>query len=195
VGSSNDTTRVLSYFNMAYRKVYQKVVERYPWAVQQTQAVSITAGSGTLATMLLHIISVRDVNNSYRKLDPTDVEAVESKDPSLNDTGKPDKFWIEGFSTVKSHPSNDTTLQVRGTPNPEALDENSTEADIKIPPAFHDVLTWETLELMAYDERDKVVGAELAYNKEAHDDVYDRMWRYFDAKAPHESKPVKSYLS
>lgn len=192
--TGGDTSRVLNYFNMAYRKVYEKVTSKYPWAAQTTQTVAITAGSGPMNPVPLHILSVRDANNNCQKLDPTDVEDVECENPPLDRAGSPCKFWVEGFAILKAWPVNSTTVRVRYAPNPATLVANSAEEDIKIPPAFHDVLTWETLALMAYDERDKIVGAELAYNKDQHDEAYERMWSYFDAKAPKKQEQVKAYL-
>jgi hypothetical protein len=189
-----DLTRVEAYFNMAYREIYEKVAERYPWFVQDTQDVVMTAGSGTFVTQPLTILSIRDVGNSLTELCATDVLAVEKCDPGLDDTGKPDKYYVNGFTKLRSHPLNDTTLRVRYTPNPATLDNSSPESAIMLQPVHHDVLTWKTLKLMAYDERDKVVGAELAYNKEADEAAEDRMWRWFDAHAPKSSQPVKSYL-
>lgn len=179
---------------MAYRLAYEKITARYPGFVRDTQTVALTAGEGELSPQALHVLSVRDAGNGYAKLEPSDPETVQCDDPGLDDTGNPRCFWLEGLSVIKAHPLNNTTLQVNFTPNPQALDENSTEDDIKIPPAFHDVLTWETLKLMAYDERDKIVGAELAFNKDQYDDAYDRLYRHLDAKMPQVYKPVKAYL-
>lgn len=189
-----DLTRVEAYFNMAYRDIYEKVAERYPAFVQATQDVVVTAGVGTMATQPLHILSVRDTNNNFAKLTPTDVLAVEECDPSMSGTGSPNEFYVNGFSELNSHPLNDTTLRVRYTPNAAVLTNDSAEGDIKLQPTHHDVLTWATLKLMAYDERDKVVGAELAFNQSEMDKAEDRMWRWFDAHAPKKQQPVKSYL-
>jgi hypothetical protein len=189
-----DLPRVEAYFNMAYREIYEKVAERYPWFVQTTQDVVMTAGVGTMASQPLHILSVRDVNNSFAKLTATDVLAVEECDPSMDETGNPTEYYVNGFAELNSHPLSDTTLRVRFTPNAAVLTSESVEADIKLQPTHHDVLTWATLKLMAYDERDKVVGAELAFNQGEMDNAEDRMWRWFDAHAPKKIKPVKSYL-
>lgn len=193
-GSSNDLTKVEAYFNMAYRKVYRKIAVKYPFVHRTTQTVTITDGSGTLNPVPFFVTVPRDANNSARKLDPTDIESVLKCDPTMVRAGSPDKYWIEGLSTIKTHPINSTTLTVPYIPSPAALSSNSTEAEIKIPVPFHDILVWETLELMAYDERDKVVGAELSYNKDAHDQMYTEMWEFFDALAPKENKQVKSYV-
>lgn len=193
-GSANDTPRIYNYLNMAYRIAYEKMTAVYPWTVQTTQNVVMTSGSGTMSTQPLHILKVADTENSYAKLDPTDIDTVEEGDADISATGNPNKFWVEGFTTLKSHPLNDTTLRVRYTPNPATLASDSVEADIKLPPIFHDVLTWETLKVMSYDERDKIVGAELAFDKEQYEDSYDRLYRYLDAKAPQEKRQVKSYL-
>lgn len=194
-GSTNDVAKVLNYFNMAYRKVYRKIAVKYPFVYRTTQSVVIADGSGTLNPVPFFVTVPRDANNHSRKLDPTDVEAVLEHDPTLISTGSPCKYWIEGLSTIKTHPINSTSLTVPYIPSPATLTENSTEDEIKVPVVFHDVLTWETLELMAYDERDKVVGAELAYNKDAHDQIYEEMWEFFDALAPQEYKPVKRYVA
>lgn len=193
-GSVDVIPRIEAYFNMAYREVYEMAAERYPWFVQTTQDVPVVSGSGTFFTNPLHILSVRDVNNSLAKLNPTDVLTVEDNDPAFSATGKPSKFWVNGFDKIFSYPFTDTTIRVRYTPNADILTSESVEGDIKLQPVHHDVLVWGTLKLMAYDERDKIVGAELAYNKDAHNEVLERMWRWFDAHAPKETKPIKSYL-
>ncbi len=190
---AGDLTRVEAYFNMAYREVYEKVAERYPWFVQETEDVAVTSGSGTMDTQPLHILSVYDTVGK-RFLTPTDIATVEQKDPEFASTGSPAEFYVLGFDNLCSWPQNDTTLRVRFTPNAGPLDNESEEADIKLQPAHHDVLTLATLKLMAYDERDKVVGAELAFNQEEMDKAEDRMWRWFDSHAPKQSKPVTSYL-
>ncbi|MBR0721768.1 hypothetical protein [Bradyrhizobium manausense] len=188
-----DLARVETYMNMAYRDVYEKVAERYPWFVQETEDVAITDGHGEFVTQPLHILSVYDTVGK-RFLDPTDIAAVEQKDPEFTSTGNPSEFYVLGFDQLCSWPQNDTTLRVRFTPNASILTNDSTEADIKLQPIHHDVLTWGTLKLMAYDERDKVVGAELTFNQQEMDRAEDRMWRWFDAHAPKKSKPVKSYM-
>ncbi|EGP07333.1 hypothetical protein CSIRO_3065 [Bradyrhizobiaceae bacterium SG-6C] len=193
-GSALDTPRIYGYFNMAYRIAYEKMTARYPGIVRSVQTVVMAAGVGTLAIQPLHILKVRDAGNNYARLEATDADTVEDDDPALSATGNPSRYWVEGFTTIKTHPLNNTSLSVAFTPNPESLDENSTEDDIKIPPVFHDVLTWETLKLMAYDERDKIVGAELAFNKDQYDDAYDRLYRHIDAKMPQKAKQVKAYL-
>lgn len=194
-GAQGDQDRVLNYLNMAYRKVYRKIAVKYPFVHRTTQTVTITNGSGTLNPVPFFVTVPRDVNNFSRKLDPTDIEAVLDCDPTMASTGNPEKYWIEGLNALKTHPINSTSLTVPYIPSPDALDENTTEDEIKIPVVFHDILVWETLELMAYDERDKVVGAELAYNKDAHDQIYTDMWEFFDAQAPKEQKRVKAVLA
>lgn len=194
-GATGDTARVYRYLNVAYRELYEMVAERYPWFVQATQNVSMTAGVGTMATQPLHILSVRDANNAFAELRPTDVLAVEEKDPAMDAQGSPDEFYVNGFVELNSHPLNDTTLRVRYTPQAATLEIGDNEVAIKLQPTHHDALLWGTLKLMAYDERDKVVGAELAYNETEHEKVLDRMWRWFDAHAPKESQPVKSYVA
>jgi len=188
-----DLTRVEAYLNMAYRDLYEKVAERYPWFVQEVEEVSVIYGQGEFHTQPLHILSVYDIGGQ-RLLTATDIAAIEQKDPAFTSAGSPEEFYVLGFDALCSWPQNDTTLRVRFTPNAAVLSNDSTEADIKLQPAHHDVLTWATLKLMAYDERDKVVGAELAFNQQEMDRAEDRMWRWFDAHAPKKSKPVKSYM-
>ncbi|TPM41418.1 hypothetical protein [Mesorhizobium sp. B2-3-4] len=198
VGATGDATvnvKVYTYLNTAYRQLYEMVAERYPWFVQTTQPVLMAAGEGTMDPQPLHILSVRDTGNNLAALTPTDVLTVESEYPGLDDTGNPSRYWVDGFTGLNSHPRSSTTLRVRFTPQANALSETSEESDIALQPVHHDALLWGTLKLMAYDERDKVIGAELAYNKDAHDEVLDRMWRYFESHAPKQKKQVQSYLN
>jgi len=188
-----DLTRVEAYFNTAYRDIYEKVAERYPWFVQDVQEVAVVDGEGEFETQPLHILSVYDLNGK-RFLDPTDIATVEQQDPEFISSGNPSHFYVLGFETLCSWPQNDTTLRVRFTPNPSVLSNESAESDIKLQPVHHDVLIWGTLALLAYDERDKVVSAELAYTQTELDRAQDRMWRWFDAHAPKQKKQVRSYL-
>jgi hypothetical protein len=192
--SSTDNTKVYSYLNMAVKDVYEKVTSFCPVAAQEFQTVAITAGVGVLSPEPLHILGVRDADNDYNELTPTDISAVQEKDPGLDDEGAPDEYYQSGKTGLRLHPKNDTNAQVSFTPLPEEVDESSEEADFFLPSVFHSVYVWESLKLMAYDERDKIVGAELAYNDKACKELWDRIFAHYDAKYPQAVKHVESYL-
>jgi len=195
MGTSADDVKVYRFVNISISRVYEKVAAKYPWAVQEFQDVAIVNGEGTMADEPLHILGVRDANNGYEPLDATDVGSAQEDDPGLDATGTPEEYWQVGKDGLRTHPRNDTTAQVSFTPLPETVTSSSTEDDLFLPSVFHEVYVWETLKLMAYDERDKIVGAELAFNEKEYNDCYDRIWRHYDAKAPQKQKQVTRYIA
>lgn len=68
---------------------------------------------------------------------------------------------MDGLTTIKTHPSNSTSILVRGIPRMTSLAADDEEDNIKIPPEFHDLLVWGPLVYMHIDERDKGVGGEV----------------------------------
>lgn len=183
-GAVSDTTKLVAYLNMAYRRIYDRVVREYPFYNQTTQNVSVTDGVGTLSPVPYLILSVYDSGNSYVRLDATDVLAEEEKTPELADTGSPDRFWMEGQAGIRSYPKSTTTLRVRYVPDLTELTSSSVSADILFPAIFHDLLVWETALVVAYDERDKIVGAELKYTEERAATDWDRLSSYLRQRAP-----------
>jgi len=183
-GAVSDTTKLVAYLNMAYRRIYDRVVREYPFFNQTTQDVAVTLGAGTMSPVPYLILSVYDSGNSYVKLDATDVLTEEEKTPELADTGSPDRFWMEGMSGIRSYPKSTTTLRVRYVPNVADLTATSVASDILFPEMFHDLLVWETALIVAYDERDKIVGAELKYTEERAETDWGRLSSYLRQRAP-----------
>lgn len=179
----NDTVKLVAYLNMAYRAEYDRVTRLYPGFVQTTQTVAVTAGVGTLAPQPHLILSVYDTTNGVT-LDPTDVIEEEKCNPALDDVGIGRGYWLDGFTGLRSYPLGDASLRVRFVPQEGQLAANSGEADILLPPNFHDLLTWRTALIVAYDERDKIVGAELAYTEKAADAEWARLESYLRLRVP-----------
>jgi hypothetical protein len=189
-GAVSDTTKLVAYLNMAYRRIYDRVVREYPFFNQTTQDVVMTNGAGTLNPVPFLILSVYDTSN-YQKLEPTDVLEEEERRPQLDEAASPDRYWLDGLSSVRSYPLSSTTLRVRYVPDIEDLTSTDTADAIIFPAMFHDLLVWETALIVAYDERDKIVGAELQYTEDRATEDWSRLKSFLRLRAPRVKPKVK----
>lgn len=160
-GNSADDARVMRYMNLVYKEVYRRTAQQRPTLLLTSETVNITSGSGTMAATPFSVSLVKDTGNDNNKLKPTTLPELEDEYPALDDTGAPAWFYFTSGTAIKTYPVNSTTLSVRYVPSVGTLTTTSAEADIKIPPEFHDVLLWGTLVYMAYDERDKSMSGEV----------------------------------
>lgn len=152
----------LGYIQSTYNEIYGEVAKNYPTMLLQNQTVALTSGSGTLGTRPFIVDAVFNTDESSRQLEPTDLRTLRNLYPSMDATGFPSFFYISGFSTIKAYPADNSTLSVDYIPNPETLVDGTTgEADLIIPVPYQEMLVWGALRYLAYDERDKSVGAEL----------------------------------
>jgi hypothetical protein len=152
--------RIVNYVNIAYLDVYTRVANYMQNKIQTTQTVAITSGSGTLSPEPLNIVNVVDTNDE-RILLARDIREIEEECPALDDTGSPWWYYIEADTTIKTYPTNNTSLRVRYNTKPSVLTIDSLETDIKIPVEWHHVITEGTLHFIHLDERDKTLGFEL----------------------------------
>lgn len=189
-GAVADTAKLVNYLNMAYRRIYGRVVAEYPFYNQTTQNVSIVAGVGTPATKPLLILSLFDTA-TWCELKPTDVLAEEQCNPALDDEGSPNRYWMEG-DAVHPYPTNSTTVRMRYVPDVEDLAADDDADAIIFPALFHDVLVWETALIIAYDERDKIVGAELAFTQDRAKEDWERLQSHLRLRAPRVEPKVKA---
>jgi hypothetical protein len=192
-GLASDTQKLVDYLNMAYRKVFDIIVRDYPFFAATTQTVIVTDGVGTLDPVPFYVLSVRNVGGSSLPLEKKSVEEIQSEDNALNARGAPCYWYEEGFGGIRTYPVNSTTLAVRVVPNAAILSADSPESAILIPPMFHDILVWETLKIVAYDERDKASPAELAMAERMYEDIEGRLLTYLatrTAQTPLRSKGV-----
>lgn len=194
-GAADDNARLMRYLNKGYKKVYRRVARRYPWLYRQSQTVIITAGVGTLSPQFYDILSVRDAGNGYVELEHRSVEAIEKESPELTATGAPTSYDRQGLNGITCYPKNDTTVRVRGISNPADLTDNSLEEHILLPVLHHDVLEWATLWIIAYDERDKLVGSELQFTAREFDDGLTDLYEYLDGQAPDKERRTKAVLA
>jgi hypothetical protein len=187
----NDSIKLLAYLNMAYRMEYDAMTRLYSGLVQSTQTITITAGAGTLPSIPHFIASVYDVSASPRQLTGVDIEWLEARDPALDESG-PAKYWyLDGFSTIRTYPLNNTTIRVRSVPAAGTLTNASAETDIKLPANFHDVLTWGTAMLVAYDERDKLAASEFQFIGAQLETERDRLQTYLKQRVPRDRLRVE----
>ena len=192
-GLPADTDKLVNYLNIAYRGVYDEIARSYPFFVATTQSVVITDGQGTLSPAPAYVLSVRDTGNTNQLLYKKDVEAIQADDNRLDAVGAPSNWYQEGFSTIKTYPVNSTTLSVRYVPNPATLSSTSLEAEIMIPPLYHDVLVWETLRTVMFDERDKLLGPENVIIDKRCEEIWGRLnsyLAYHTAQEPIRTKGV-----
>jgi hypothetical protein len=194
IGNTNAATnsnKLIAYLNMAYRIEYDYVGRLYSGLVQTTETVTITAGSGTMASAPHFIASVYDVSGQARELIKTDIEWLERNFPSLNEFSQAIYWYMDGLNGIRTYPLGNTTLRVRFVPAANQLAINSPEADIKIPANFHDVLTWGTAMLVAYDERDKLAASEFQIIGMKQQEERDRLATYLKNRVPREKVKVE----
>lgn len=160
MGDGADDARILRYFNMVYAEIYRSTAKNYPTALLTSITVAVTAGVGTLPTPTLVLARVKDTQ-ANTILKATTILELEDRHPALDGQGAPEWFYMSGDTGLNTYPRNDASVLVRHIPRPATLTVDSTEADIRIPPMFHDMLIWGTLVWSAIDERDKAVGGEV----------------------------------
>lgn len=195
-GALDDDAKILRYINRAYYKIYTKLAVRYASLYQTTQTVTVTNGSGTFSGAGFYIVlSVYDANNSFLRLKRVTVEETEREYPRQNDIGAPNRYDLVGLNGIATYPVNSTSLRVRGVPNANRITANSAEAEILIPVMHHDAIEWEALRMVAYDERDALVGAELQYTTAMADECLERLITYLDSQLPEAERRTDSYYS
>lgn len=167
--SSPSATRkaeLLDYVNIAYGRLFQEIKQSGRHLLSSTQDVTVTAGVGTMNGNHAFILSVRDLGNSSRHLDPTDVEEVELLDPEDDNTGTPDRYYLTGLNTLNLWPRNTTTAKVRSVPMPTDLAIGADESTILIPPPYHASIVWGAILWAAFDERDKGFNVEVSFARQ-----------------------------
>lgn len=191
-GAVDDNDRILRYLNKGYSLVYARIAQLHPGLYQRFQNIPITDGSGLFIFPVLTILSIKDRNNGFRILTPRGTSDVELTDPGFTATGAP-ATYDQLFNGLMTYPLNDTVLQIRYVPPPVPLTADTREIDIQVPPQFHEVLEWAALFTIAYDERDKLVGTELAFTQAAFDKRMESLSLYILAQRPAEERRVKQW--
>jgi hypothetical protein len=173
-GYADDTARLMRYLNKAHTAIYGEIALINPALFQKTITVPVVNGAGNFPEPVFKVLSVIDVNNGNKKLVSRSTDDIERDDSTAELQGNPASYE-QTFTGLTSYPRNSTSLRVRVLPNPTPLTENSTEADILIPPLYHEALEWATLWTVAYDERDKLVGSELQFTRSAYTEWMDKL--------------------
>lgn len=126
------------------QEIYEEVLAELAAIEDQfnLSSVSTTLSSGSYSIGdHIDIIQVLDVTND-RVLQESDEVYIRSQDPDLSETGTP-RYWYLQDNVLKVYPSEDINVYIQYYPaaNDLALDTaNHLEADIRIPPLFHEVL-------------------------------------------------------
>lgn len=160
-GNADDTARIMRYMNMVYAEAYRVTSSQYPTLLLTSENISMTSGVGTIAAAPFTVMRVKNTSTN-RILEARSKLDVEELFPTMTDTGEPAYYYMEGTTGLRSYPLDNATLQVRYIPSVNTLASTGVEADIKIPPEFHEMLLWGTLVYMAYDERDKSAAGEIS---------------------------------
>ncbi|TBH23638.1 hypothetical protein ELG64_09035 [Rhizobium leguminosarum] len=191
-GASDDIDRILRYLNNGYNMVYAEIAQLIPTLYRRSQNIPITEGVGLYIFPVFKLLSVRDRNNSFSELVEGSIDDIELSDAGLNAVGNPTTY-DKIFNGLVTYPRNTTVLQLWYVPPPVPLTPDTREIDIQIPPAFHEVLQWAALYTMAYDERDKLVGAELQFTKNSYDTLMESLKLHLFSQIPREQRRVKAW--
>lgn len=190
-GDATDNERLMRYLNKAYTAIYTKCAMSYPEYFGRIQTVTILNGAGTPNPAVLDIQTVVDTGQNFRILERRSRYDIEMGNPSLNRTGYAETYDLS-FSGLTTYPVGNTTLRVRYTPRVNVLTQASAEADIMLPPAFHEVLEWETLVTLSYDERDVLVGAELNFTMAKRDACLSDLMFFLQKQKPLPERRVQT---
>lgn len=164
--SATRKLELLDYVNIAYGRLFQEMKQSGRHLLSGLQNVTITDGVGAMSGNHAFILSVRDVNNASRHLEPTDVESVELEDPEDDNTGTPDRYYLTGLNTLNTWPRNDTIAKVRSVPMPTDLSIGADETTILIPPPYHSAIVWGAIIWAVFDERDKGFNVEASFARQ-----------------------------
>lgn len=187
-GDATDDARVLRYLNLVYKQVYRETAESYPQLLLSSQSITQSNGSGTVNSHY-RIVSVKETgSNTFLKA--RTLPELEDEYPSLDDTGTPTRYYLDGLTTIKTYPLDNSTISVRYVPSPADLSSGGAESTIKIPPTFHDILIWGTIYYMAFDERDKSLGAEIGIAQAKYDMALNSYRRWLLMSQPR--KPLRT---
>ena len=172
-GDTSDDTRIMRYFNLQYKDLYRKTAQLYPTLLATNEAsVTITSGVGAIGAAPHKVIDVFDNGNTSNPLKAITESTLKNQNPRMDDTGDPKNYYMTSTTAIKTYPVNSTTLSVDYIPRAETLTTSSAEADIKVPPEYHDLLVWGTLVWMSVDERDKQAGGELSLYQSKYEIAY-----------------------
>ena len=191
-GAADDEDRILRYVNLGYNMVYAKCAQTYPEMYQRFQNMPIDDGTGLFIFPVFHLLSVADRNNNFGCIEPRSVGVIQQSDFGLTATGAP-RYYDRIFNGLLTYPRNSTVLQLRYVPPVVELTADTREIDIQISPTYHEVLVWAALWLMAYDERDKLVGSELQFTLDRYEKLMDSLTMYLFSQKPKEERRVQRW--
>lgn len=182
----------LSFIQSVHDRVYGEVAKSYPTALLDSQEVEVTDGEGELDPAPFIIMQVTDTDNA-KILEPTDLLTLEQENPDLDDTGTPDRFYVQG-NMIGLDTDADTTLRVRHIPMPSTLTLTTELSALFIPAPFVDLLLWGAITQLAYDERDKGLVVEAQLCMKMYDQFFDPFWTWLAQSQPKQPLYVKACL-
>lgn len=145
----DDSTTRLDYW---INRAYHQFCTREAWPFLETT----TTGSSPLTiTNLRAALSVVDTTNDA-KLSPADIRSLSDEDPTLDATGYPESWYMDGSALTVYPSSSSVSLAVRYIKVPEDLSSNSDEPII--PVRFHYALVDGAL-VYAYRDTDNFEAA------------------------------------
>lgn len=189
VDDATQTSDVLGYINAVYRDISTSLLSETDSRNHKTSDYTVTNGLTTITPIPYKIFNVVDINTE-KKLNLVNINRIEEVDPLISKAGEPDSYYFTQ-NTLKTYPSNDTKIRVRYVNTPQDLTLSSTEAEIAIPAAYHEILVWGALYYMAYDERDFQQALELQVTAGNFDSWKDRLSAYYYYN---QYKPLQSPL-
>ncbi|ACI54442.1 hypothetical protein Rleg2_1148 [Rhizobium leguminosarum bv. trifolii WSM2304] len=192
-GSEDDEARILRYANKAYTELLAECYAANHGFFRRFQSMTITDGAGLFSYGVHEVLSVSDDNNNGARLYNRSVDDIQEEDYGLTATGNP-QYYDRILNGLITYPRNSTTLTVGYTPVPVTLTAETLEADIHIPPAYHEAIEWATLWTIAYDERDKLSGAELQFTKARYEEIKGKLITYLHNQRPDSDMRTRAVL-
>lgn len=157
VGSDNVTPRertiFLQYLNLAHLELYQVTANfNQDLLIQENLANEENSNKVTLSQMPYLVSSVYDVTHKQKLTRLSLVDAVDD-DPDLSGTGTPSQYFLQK-NILQFVPAQTAVIPVIVwyAPQPSLLTEETDEADIPYPLAYHPVLVDGALYYLFQDE-------------------------------------------
>lgn len=132
-------TRIVNDLNEIYKEVVQAAADSDNDNLEDSD-LTLLNGSVAMPEGQCLVALVQDKDNRHRELKRADRIWLEQRYPGLPDTGSPAYYWVSKNNTLNAYPANSANIKVFYYPTPNLLTSDSLEADIMVPPRFHQVL-------------------------------------------------------
>tara|TARA_R100000951_G_scaffold7417_1_gene7075 strand:+ start:6988 stop:7626 length:639 start_codon:yes stop_codon:yes gene_type:complete len=163
---AEDKARLLRYLNQAYLYILQEINAQSNEQGEFSQTIDVVGGQYVMTfDKPARFVRVVDVANE-RELTEATLGDILTIDPDLSRTDEcPIYYYITNRNEFNVYPICNTQCKIVGVADPNALTEESTSDDIRIPTLYQNILIPATLKWVYADERDATASAMIRDNE------------------------------